>query len=162
MATENYDASLAHLNKSAAGMRFGLVVSQWNSDITSSMSQAAQATLIQAGASEEDIITQQVPGSFELIYGCSRMMEKRRDLDAIIAIGSVIRGETAHFDHVCSATAQGIARLNERASIPVLFCVLTDENKQQAIDRSGGRLGNKGTEAAVAAVEMAVLRKDLS
>ncbi len=75
MATENYDASLAHLNKSAAGMRFGLVVSQWNSDITS-MSQAAQATLIQAGASEEDIITQQVPGSFELIYGCSRMMER--------------------------------------------------------------------------------------
>lgn len=162
MATENYDASLAHLKKSATGLRFGLVVSQWNSDITSSMCQAAQTTLMQAGANQEDIITQQVPGSFELIYGCSRMMEHRNDLDAIIAIGSVIRGETAHFDHVCSATAQGIARLNERASIPVLFCVLTDENKEQAIDRSGGRLGNKGTEAAAAAVEMAWLRKDMS
>lgn len=162
MATENYDASLAHLKKSAAGMRFGLVVSQWNSDITSSMSQAAQATLVQAGAVAENIFIQEVPGSFELIYGCSRMMEKGKDLDAIIAIGSVIRGETAHFDHVCSATAQGLAHLNERGSIPVLFCVLTDENKQQALERSGGRLGNKGTEAAVAAVEMALLRKKLS
>ena len=83
-------------------MRFGLVVSQWNSDITSSMSQAAQATLIQAGASEEDIITQQVPGSFELIYGCSRMMEKRSDLDAIIAIGSVIEEK----QHILTMSAQ--------------------------------------------------------
>jgi 6,7-dimethyl-8-ribityllumazine synthase len=101
-----------------------------------------------------------VPGSFELIYGCKRMAESYDMLDAIIVIGSVIQGETKHFDYVCEAVAQGIKDLNVQGNIPVIFCVLTDNTMQQAIDRSGGKHGNKGTEAAIAAIKMAQLRKE--
>jgi 6,7-dimethyl-8-ribityllumazine synthase len=97
-----------------------------------------------------------VPGSFELAYGCGKLIREEKP-DAVIAIGSVIRGETAHFDFVCSATAQGIMELNLRLEVPVIFCVLTDDTLQQAKDRSGGRHGNKGAEAAVAALQMAAL-----
>ena len=108
------------------------------------------------GASLGNIIRWNVPGSFELTFGCKRLIEAG-DVDAVIAIGSVIQGETKHFDFVCSATAQGIMDLNVLTKVPVIFCVLTDNTMQQAKDRSGGKHGNKGTEAAIAAIKMATL-----
>lgn len=160
MATEN--KNLSYYNPEdipeAKDLCFGLVVSEWNSDITENLSRGAQETLINCGVKEEDITRWNVPGSFELIHGCKKMIAKG-SLDAVIAIGSVIRGETAHFDYVCSAVAQGIKDLNVIGEIPVIFCVLTDDTMQQAKDRSGGKHGNKGTEAAIAAIKMAVLGK---
>ena len=160
MATENKNLSSYNPKDipDAQGLRFGLVVSEWNADITESLHHGAYNTLLNCGAKEGHITRWNVPGSFELIHGCKRMIEKG-GLDAIIAIGSIIRGETAHFDYVCSATAQGIKDLNVSSEVPVIFCVLTDDNLQQAKDRSGGKHGNKGTEAAVAAIKMAVLGK---
>ncbi len=140
----------------AEGLRFGLVVSQWNEEITGALHRGAIETLLDCGAKDSDIVSWEVPGSFELIHGCKRMLETQKP-DAVIAIGSIIRGETSHFDYVCSATALGIKDLNLAHEIPVIFCVLTDDTLQQAKDRSGGRHGNKGTEAAIAAIRMAVL-----
>ncbi len=140
----------------AEGLRFGLVVSQWNEEITGALHRGAIETLLDCGAKDSDIVSWEVPGSFELIHGCKRMLETQKP-DAVIAIGSIIRGETSHFDYVCSATALGIKDLNLAYEIPVIFCVLTDDTLQQAKDRSGGRHGNKGTEAAIAAIRMAVL-----
>jgi 6,7-dimethyl-8-ribityllumazine synthase len=144
----------------AKDFRFGIVVSEWNHDITQGMFQGAFDALKDCGAINENIVRWDVPGSFELIYGCKRMQQSFDMLDAIIAIGSVIQGETKHFDYVCEAVAQGIKDLNVQSNIPVIFCVLTDNTMQQAIDRSGGKHGNKGTEAAIAAIKMAQLRKD--
>lgn len=158
MATEN--KNLSHYNRddipNAEGLRFGIVVSQWNDEITGALHRGAMDTLLDCGAEDSNILSWKVPGSFELIHGCKRMLETQK-LDAVIAIGSVIRGETSHFDYVCSATALGIKDLNLSHGIPVIFCVLTDDTLQQAKDRSGGRHGNKGTEAAIAAIQMAVL-----
>lgn len=139
-----------------SSLRFGLVVSEWNANITENLFKGARAALKECGAKEDDIIRLTVPGSFELPFGCSELLRKQK-VDAVIAIGSVIRGETSHFDYVCSATAQGIMQLNITQPIPVIFCVLTDDTLQQAIDRSGGKHGNKGVEAAVAAIKMATL-----
>lgn len=140
----------------AAHMKIGLVVSEWNDSITESLFNGAKEALLSCGIPEEQITRWNVPGSFELTYGCRKMSETL-DLDAVIAIGSVIRGETAHFDYVCSAVAQGIKDLNVLGDVPVIFCVLTDDTQQQAEDRSGGKHGNKGTEAAIAAIKMAAL-----
>ncbi len=140
----------------AAHLKIGIVVAEWNENITENLFAGARDTLMACGVPEQHIRRWNVPGSFELVYGCRKMAEAK-DLDAIIAIGSVIRGETAHFDYVCSAAAQGIKDLNLQGNIPVIFCVLTDDTLQQAIDRSGGKHGNKGTEAAVAAIKMASL-----
>jgi len=157
MATTGKD--LSHYDKNtipnAKDLRFGIVVSEWNEDITSNLYKGAVDALIDCGAQNENITKWDVPGSFELIYGCRKMMEK--DLDAIIAIGSVIQGETKHFDFVCQGVTDGIKQLNLEGTIPVIFCVLTDNTKQQAIERSGGKHGNKGTEAAIAAIKMASL-----
>ena len=142
----------------ANGLRFGIVVSEWNSEITEGLFSGALKTLIDCGAVKTDIIRWNVPGSFELTYGSKKMIETQK-VDAVIAIGSVIQGETKHFDFVCEATAQGIKDLNVTMNVPVIFCVLTDNNIQQSIDRSGGKHGNKGTEAAIAAIKMAVLGK---
>lgn len=158
MATTDLNAFGDRLTLSAQGLRFGLLVARWNDQITEALFEGARTTLLKAGAAEEDCIRWDVPGSFELVFGAARM-QRELQLDAIIAIGSVIQGETRHFDFVCQAVAQGIARLNEKGDIPVIFCVLTDDNLQQAIDRSGGKHGNKGIEAAAAAVEMAHLRR---
>ncbi|MCW8981592.1 MULTISPECIES: 6,7-dimethyl-8-ribityllumazine synthase [Altibacter] len=144
----------------AKDFRFGIVVSEWNHEITEGMFQGAFDALKDCGAINDNIVRWDVPGSFELIYGCKRMQQSYDMLDAIIAIGSVIQGETKHFDYVCEAVAQGIKDLNVQNNIPVIFCVLTDNTRQQAIDRSGGKHGNKGTEAAIAAIKMAQLRKD--
>ena len=142
----------------ANGLRFGIVVSEWNSEITEGLFSGALETLIDCGAVKTDILRWNVPGSFELTYGSKKMIETQK-VDAVIAIGSVIKGETKHFDFVCEATAQGIKDLNVTMNVPVIFCVLTDNNIQQSIDRSGGKHGNKGTEAAIAAIKMAVLGK---
>lgn len=158
MATEN--KNLSQYNKSALPdarpFRFGIVISEWNGSITEALYEGACQTLLDCGALMENIVRYSVPGSFELVYGSKKMLQDQQP-DAVIAIGSIIRGETPHFDYVCSATAQGIATLNVQFDVPVIFCVLTDDTMQQAIDRSGGKHGNKGVEAAVAAIKMAVL-----
>ena len=136
--------------------RFGLVVSQWNAEITNGLFQGAMQTLLEAGVPEDQIFVWQVPGSFELVYGCAQMA-RQKSPDSIIALGSVIRGETAHFDYVCSGVSNGIAQLNTQLEIPVIFGVLTDDTLQQAKDRSGGKHGNKGIEAAVTAMKMTSL-----
>ncbi len=143
----------------ASDMRIGLVVSEWNPEITGKLLEGARETLLRVGVKDENIIVWKVPGSFELIYGARRMQENRF-IDAIVAIGSIIRGETPHFDYVCQATSQGIKDLNVRGETPVIFCVLTDDNIQQARDRSGGKHGNKGVDCAVAAVKMAWLKQN--
>lgn len=160
MATEN--KNLSEYDKdtipNAKHLRFGIVVSEWNSNITEGLYQGAETALLDCGAQVSNIIRWNVPGSFELTYGCKKLIQLEK-LDAVIAIGSVIQGETKHFDFVCSATAQGIKDLNVQLNVPVIFCVLTDNTMQQAIDRSGGKHGNKGAEAAIAAIKMAVLGK---
>ena len=157
MATTNlsyYDkASIPN----AKSFRFGIVVSEWNPEITGNMYKGAIETLIDCGADENNIISWDVPGSFELVYGCKKMIETQK-VDAIIAIGNVIQGETKHFDFVCDGVTQGIVDLNIKYDVPVIFCVLTDNIKQQSIDRSGGKLGNKGIECAVAAIKMAAIK----
>ncbi|MDC6406963.1 MULTISPECIES: 6,7-dimethyl-8-ribityllumazine synthase [Maribacter] len=160
MATEN--KNLSEYDKdtipNAKHLRFGIVVSEWNSNITEGLYQGAETALLDCGAQASNIIRWNVPGSFELTYGCKKLIQQEKP-DAVIAIGSVIQGETKHFDFVCSATTQGIKDLNVQLNVPVIFCVLTDNTMQQAIDRSGGKHGNKGAEAAIAAIKMAVLGK---
>ena len=162
MATEN--KNLSFYNKatipSAKNFRFGIVVSEWNQKVTEGMFQGAFDALKDCGAISDNIVRWNVPGSFELVYGCKTMQKSYDMLDVIIAIGSVIQGETKHFDYVCEGVSQGIKDLNVQSDIPVIFCVLTDNNLQQAIDRSGGKHGNKGSEAGIAAIKMAQLRKD--
>jgi len=136
--------------------RIHLVVSQWNSTITKALETGAKKTLLEAGVLSKNIQTWEVPGSFELVYGSKRAQELNPD--AVIAIGSVIQGETKHFDFVCQAVSQGIKDLNVMYEVPVVFCVLTDDNLKQAQDRSGGKYGNKGVEAAVTALHMAALK----
>lgn len=140
----------------ASGKRFGLVVAQWHTAITERLARGATETLMTNGVRPEDITRWDVPGSFELIYGSARMLDSVKP-DAIIAIGCLIRGETAHFDLICQGVTQGIKDLNLKASIPVLFCVLTDEHRQQSLERSGGTQGNKGAQCATAAIEMTAL-----
>lgn len=139
-------------------MRIGIVVSEWNTEITGNLLQGAIDTLKSIGMQEAQWFVHYVPGSFELPLGCQWMVEKESP-NAIIAIGSVIRGETAHFDFVCQACSQGIMDVGLKTSTPIIFCVLTDDHIKQSRDRSGGKLGNKGCEAAVAAVKMAALKE---
>ncbi|RKR07119.1 6,7-dimethyl-8-ribityllumazine synthase [Maribacter vaceletii] len=158
MATANKNLSVYDKTTipNAKDFRFGIVVSEWNTEITSGLYLGAVEALKDCGAIEENIVKWDVPGSFELIYGSKKMIATQ-EVDAVIAIGSVIQGETKHFDFVCSGTAQGIKDLNVLTDTPVIFCVLTDNTLQQAMDRSGGKHGNKGTEAAIAAIKMAAL-----
>ena len=161
MATENKNLSEYDKNQlpNAKDFRFGIVVSEWNDKITNGLFNGAESALLDCGVLPENIIRWNVPGSFELIYGAKLMLEKVEKLDAVITIGSVIKGETMHFEFVCEGVTQGIKDLNIQSDVPVIFCVLTDNNKQQSIDRSGGKHGNKGVEAAIAAIKMAELRR---
>jgi 6,7-dimethyl-8-ribityllumazine synthase len=158
MATANKNLSAYDKNEvpHAGDFRFGIVVAEWNAEITEGMYSGARDALLDCGALEENIIRWNVPGSFELAFGCKKIITGH-NLDAVIAIGSVIQGETKHFDFVCGATAHGIMDLNVHGDLPVIFCVLTDNNLRQARERSGGKHGNKGTEAAIAAIKMASL-----
>lgn len=140
----------------ASKLKIGLVVSEWNGNITENLYQGARETLLDCGVKLENILRWNVPGSFELVFGAKKMMETSV-FDAIIAIGCIIQGETKHFDFVCQGVTSGIMQLNVSSNIPVIFCVLTDNHIQQSIDRSGGKHGNKGSEAAVTAIKMATL-----
>lgn len=155
MATKFHNLSEYDLNSvpSAQGMRFGIVVSEWNNNITGALLQGAFDTLTKHGASEEDITVMTVPGSFELVFGASQMVKSGK-MDAVIAIGCVVRGDTPHFDYICEGTTQGLASLNERFDVPVIYGLLTCNNMEQAQDRAGGTLGNKGDECAITAIKM--------
>ncbi len=142
---------------SGEGRRFGIVVADWNDQYTYAMRDAAIRTLQAHGVKDDDIVVQHVPGSFELIYATAWMMDNA-DVDAIISIGCVIRGDTPHFDYICAGTTQGLAELNTRATVPVVYGLLTCNDAQQAADRTGGALGNKGDECAVTALRMADLK----
>lgn len=156
MATSNLSAYDKSAIPNAKELRFGIVVSEWNASITENLFRGAKDTLLDCGALAANIVRENVPGSFELIYGAKQLL-KRKNFDAIIAIGCVIQGETKHFDFVCEAVSQGIKDLNILYDTPTIFCVLTDTTKQQSVERSGGKHGNKGVECAVAAIKMATL-----
>lgn len=138
----------------ASNMCFGVVVAEWNPEITGALLDGTVRTLEKHGAIPENIHIKTVPGSFELIYG-AQQMTKNDGFDAIIILGSVIKGETPHFDYICQGVTYGIARLNSSQNIPVIYGLLTTDDLQQAKDRSGGRLGNKGDECAIDAIKMA-------
>ena len=155
MATELYRVEDLPGDKrlDASNMFFGIVVAEWNNTVTDALLKGCVSTLERHGALPENIHVKSVPGSFELIYGAHQMTLK--DFDAVIVLGSVIRGETPHFDYICQGVTQGIAQLNATNETPVIFGLLTTENMDQALDRSGGRLGNKGSECAIAAIKIA-------
>ena len=149
----NFDPSL-----DGSFFKITLIVSKWNESITNSLKSAAIETLLSLKVNPENIKTIYVPGSFELIYGAKLAQEKNPD--AIIVIGSIIQGETKHFDFICNAVSNGIKDLNIKSKVPIIFCVLTDYNLKQAQDRSGGKHGHKGIEAAIAAIKMSKIRKE--
>lgn len=141
----------------ASGMKFGIVVSEWNEEVTAALTEGAMNTLKKHGCKEENIKIITVPGSFELTFGC-RLLADKHALDAVIALGCVIQGETKHFDYICQGVTHGITELNLEYDIPFIFGVLTTNNQEQALDRSGGKHGNKGDEAAITAIKMVGLR----
>lgn len=138
---------------SAEKMKFGIVVSEWNHNITGALLEGAIETLRKHGAKEDNIIVRYVPGSFELIAG-AKMMAEYTDVDSVICLGCVIKGDTPHFDYVCAGATQGIAELNVKYDKSFIFGVITTNNLQQALDRCGGKLGNKGTECAITSIKM--------
>lgn len=162
MATAS--TNLSHYDKDlipdASQMSFGIVVSEWNEQITGNLLKGAYDALIENGAKPENILVKYVPGTYELPLA-SQLLLENMSVDGIVAIGSVIQGETKHFDFVCEAVSQGIKDVNLKYSQPVIFCVLTDNTLQQAIDRSGGKHGNKGVECAIAAIKMVALMNEL-
>ncbi len=147
--SEYETASLAGIHRK----RFGIVVSEWNPHITGALLEGAIDTLKKEGALDENIFVKQVPGSFELIYGATQMIQKY-DCDAVIVLGCVVRGDTPHFDYVCQGVTQGIAQLNAIGKVPVIYGLVTTNDMAQAEDRAGGKLGNKGIEGAITAVKM--------
>lgn len=140
--------------------RIAICVSEWNEDITNNLMKGAIQTLLDLGMDESRILVHTVPGSYELPLGAQYLIEFE-NTDAVICLGNVIQGETKHFDFVCEAVAQGIKDVSLKHNVPVVFGVLTDNTKQQSIDRSGGKHGNKGVEAAVVAVKMLMMRDKL-
>lgn len=137
----------------ASEMKFGIVVSEWNSQITGALLNGAVSTLKKHGVKEDNILVKTVPGSFELTFGANQMIEST-EVDAVIAIGCVIKGDTPHFDYVCMGVTQGITHLNVTGDIPVIYGLITTNTLEQAEDRSGGKLGNKGDECAITAIKM--------
>ncbi len=135
-------------------LRIAIVCAEWNADITEKLLEGVCNTLERHGVKDDNIFVEHVPGTFELTFGAQRMAMHYRP-DAVIVLGCVIQGDTPHFDYVCEGVTEGITRLNATLDIPVIFGVLTTNNKQQALDRAGGKYGNKGDEAAVTAIKMA-------
>jgi len=160
MATVNLSAYDPDSVPDARNMRFGIVVSDWNRDVTSALLDGAVNTLKKHGTAEENIVVKHVPGSFELTLGAQWLAEYD-DLDGVICIGCVIQGETPHFTYICQSVTQGITQLNLDYNIPFIFGVLTTSNLQQALERAGGKHGNKGKEAAVTAIKMAALQREM-
>ena len=161
MATEHQNLSQTgnQQTPSAKGLSVGIVVADWNREVTGKLLEGARNTLLQYGAREEDITVRHVPGSIELTLG-AQLMAEYLQLDAIICLGCVIQGETRHFDYVCDSVTQGITQLNIQYKMPFIYGILTTHNQQQALDRAGGQHGNKGDEAAVAAIRMARMKKE--
>ena len=143
-----------HSVPDATGLRVGIVVSEWNEKITGALLEGACQTLLKHGVREESINIKTVPGSFELIYGAARFVSSGL-VDVVIAIGCVIRGDTPHFDYICQGVTQGLSDLNREGNIPFIYGLLTCNTLEQAEQRSGGMLGNKGDECAVTAIKMA-------
>ena len=142
----------------ASGFRFGIVVSEWNDSITKKLLDGALDTLLKHGVAESNIEILPVPGSFELPFG-ARVLAEKEDMDAILCLGCIIKGETPHFEYVSQGVTQGITALNIHHEIPFIFGVLTTNTLQQAKDRAGGKHGNKGDEAAITAIKMAHLQR---
>ena len=140
-------------NRRLTNKKFGIVVAEWNSDITEAMFEGAREALLACGVHKRNILRVTVPGSYELPLAARRLAEQK-EIDAVICLGCVIQGETPHFDYICQAVAQGIMQVNLTFGKPVAFGVLTTLNKKQALERAGGKLGNKGEEAAITAVKM--------
>ena len=155
MATIYHNLSEYDFNSvpDATNMRFGIVVSEWNDNITGALLDGAVKTLKRHGAKDENILIESVPGSFELTFGAAQMIKSGK-VDAVIALGCVVRGDTPHFDYVCAGDTQGIAHLNATTDTPVIYGLITTNNMQQAEDRAGGKLGNKGDECAITAIKM--------
>ena len=157
--------NLSEYNKkeisNGADLKIGIVVSEWNSDITGNLLSGAKKALLDNGVLERNIVVKHVPGTFELPLGCQFLLEADEEIDGVIAIGCVIQGETKHFDFVCQGATQGIMAINMEYNTPVTFCVLTDNTKQQSIDRSGGIHGNKGIECAISCLKMIALQEEL-
>lgn len=158
MSTANFDLKQFEQNglptkDDLAGKRFAVVYAEWNSDITFRLAEGAKKGFIDNGVADDCIDFMVVPGAFELTFAAAKLM-KTGKYAAIVVIGCVIKGETPHFDYICQGVAEGIAMLNAEAICPVIFSVLTTLDKQQAIDRCGGRLGNKGEECAISALKM--------
>lgn len=158
MSTLLYSTSGPEEIPSASGLRFGIVVSDWNRKITGQLAEGAVSLLQRQGVLPSDITLLQVPGSFELPFA-GRLLAEKGGYDAVILLGCVIRGETNHYDYVCQGVTQGTMALNMKYEIPFIFGVLTTENEEQALDRAGGKLGNKGEEAAITAIRMALLKR---
>jgi 6,7-dimethyl-8-ribityllumazine synthase len=144
----------------AGKMRFGIVVSDWNREVTWSLLNGALSTLKKHGVTENNIIVKHVPGSFELTLG-AQFLAEYDDLDAVICLGCVVQGETPHFSYICQGVTHGITQLNMEYNIPFIFGVLTTNTQQQAVERAGGKLGNKGDEAAVTAIKMAAMQQEM-
>ena len=162
MATKNHNLSEYDSTTvpSGSGMRIGIVVSEWNNNITDALLSGAVDTLKTNGVSEKDIVVMHVPGSFELIYGCSQIL--KLDIDAVIAIGCVIRGDTHHFDYICEGTTHGLSELNVLQDKPVIYGLITTNNMSQAEERCGGILGNKGDECAITALKMVTYHREIA
>lgn len=156
MATILHNLSDYDLSKvpDASNMCFGIVVAERNLEVTGALLEGCVSTLEKHGTLPENIHVKTVPGSFELIYGAHQMC-LNGGYDAVIILGCVIRGETPHFDNICQGVTYGVARLNAKSEIPVIYGLLTTNDLQQAKERSGGKLGNKGDECAVVAIKMA-------
>lgn len=161
MATTNLSAYDPDKIPSADGMRFGIVVSEWNGDITGKLLDGAVRVLKKQGAKDHNIIVEYVPGSFELPLA-AQLLKENSEVDAIICLGCVIQGETPHFTYVCQGVTQGITQLNLKYNLPFIFGLLTTDTLQQAIDRAGGKHGNKGDEAALTAIKMVDLKRRVS
>src|SRR5664280_941026 len=160
MGTTDLSAYDPELVPDASEMRFGIVVSDWNKEITWSLLEGSSKTLQKHGATKKNIVVKHVPGSFELTLG-AQFLAEYDDLDGVICLGCVIRGETPHFTYICQSVTQGITQLNLDYNLPFIFGVLTTEDHQQALERAGGKHGNKGVEAAVAAIKMAALQREI-
>ncbi len=145
----------------AANYKFGIIVASWNLDVTSSLYKSAYDALIENHTIEENILSVEVSGSYELIAAADLLLDSKK-VDAVICLGCVIQGETKHFDFICNAVVMGLANVGIKHTKPVIFGVLTTNNLQQALDRAGGKHGNKGHEAAVTAIKMAYLANNLN
>ena len=161
MATKNHNLSDYDINSmpDGTGMKMGIVVAEWNENITAALLDGAKQTLMRNGVFPEDITVMTVPGSFELVYGASQMV--KTGVDAVIAIGCVIRGDTPHDRYICQGVTAGLARLNTMQDVPVIYGLITTLDMRQAEERAGGKMGNKGDECAVTAIKMVDFKRKL-